>query len=392
MCYNKTMKRGFTLIELMVVILILGVLTGLAVPRYLQSQKELSNVFCTNIVTLTKVLEEYNAVHFKYPNNLNVLQNQLQYIPKNPFTGYPMLDSTFDSGIVYITNSDGYLIFVTQHDENEQIIDCNVSGVLSGMPFYRTYNLVLGDNMTATTNLQFPVYYNGMQYTYKVTNTEMLKNIGMELFVEDLTTNTSTEFTAVLSYNDTTTTASYSTFNTAIGQYTGFYFGQNTDPGYNIMQMSLYYNGQRLSNSEVFYSNIPVELTVEPIALTLTSTGQQLQIRYRVNISDASFRSFLSTNINRVRLYYGNYANMGGFYEIKESSSIPITQNVLNGAWETTTVNIPYDVYMRGKQLGYSWGFKLGFVNNMPSNQIFVPYRDYTPIACYFVHVFQVVT
>ncbi len=375
----------------MVVILILGVLTGLAVPRYLQSQKELSNVFCTNIVTLTKVLEEYNAVHFKYPNNLNVLQNQLQYIPKNPFTGYPMLDSTFDSGIVYITNSDGYLIFVTQHDENEQIIDCNVSGVLSGMPFYRTYNLVLGDNMTATTNLQFPVYYNGMQYTYKVTNTEMLKNIGMELFVEDLTTNTSTEFTAVLSYNDTTTTASYSTFNTAIGQYTGFYFGQKTDPGYNIMQMSLYYNGQRLSNSEVFYSNIPVELTVEPIALTLTSTGQQLQIRYRVNIPDASFRSFLSTNINKVRLYYGNYTNMGGFYEIKESSSIPITQNVLNGAWETTTVNIPYDVYMRGKQLGYSWGFKLGFVNNVPSNQIFVPYRDYTPIASYFVHVFQVV-
>lgn len=385
------MKRGFTLIELMVVILILGVLTGIAVPRYLQSQKELSNVFCTNIVTLTKVLEEYNAVHFKYPNNLNVLQNQLQYIPKNPFTGYPMLDSTFDSGIVYITNSDGYLIFVTQHDENDQIIDCNVSGVLSGMPFYRTYNLILGDNMTATTNLQFPVYYNGMQYTYKVTNTEMFKNIGMELFVEDLTTNTSTEFTAVLSYNDTTTTASYSTFNTAIGQYTGFYFGQKTDPGYNIMQMSLYYNGQRLSNSEVFYSNIPVELTVEPIALTLTSTGQQLQIRYRVNIPDASFRSFLSTNINRVRLYYGNYANMGGFYEIKESSSIPITQNVLNGAWETTAVNIPYDVYMRGKQLGYSWGFKLGFVNNVPSNQIFVPYRDYTPIASYFVHVFQVV-
>lgn len=45
------MTREFTLIDLMVVILILGVLTGLAVPRYLQSQKGLSNVFCTNVVT-----------------------------------------------------------------------------------------------------------------------------------------------------------------------------------------------------------------------------------------------------------------------------------------------------------------------------------------------------
>jgi len=244
----------------MVVILILGVLTGLAVPRYLQSQKELSNVFCTNIVTLTKVLEEYNAVHFKYPNNLNVLQNQLQYIPKNPFTGYPMLDSTFDSGIVYITNSDGYLIFVTQHDENEQIIDCNVSGVLSGMPFYRTYNLVLGDNVTATPNLQFPVYYNDKQYTYKVTNTEMLRNIGMELFVEDLTTNTSTDFYTTLSYSNTATTIDYSSFNTAIGQYSGFYFGQFNQAGYGLMQMSLYHKNSLLSSSEVFYSNLVHQL------------------------------------------------------------------------------------------------------------------------------------
>lgn len=385
------MKRGFTLIELMVVILILGVLTGLALPRYLESQKEFENVFCSNVVTLTKMLEEYRSTHLEYPSDLKVLKDQVQYAPKNPFTGYPMLDSTLDSGIVYITNSDGFLIFVTQKNKDGDLIDCNITSVLSGMPFYRTYNLVLGDNVTATPNLQFPVYYNDKQYTYKVTNTEMLRNIGMELFVEDLTTNTSTDFYTTLSYSNTATTIDYSSFNTAIGQYSGFYFGQFNQTGYGLMQMSLYHKNSLLSSSEVFYSTVSVDLTVEPLALTLTSTSQQLQIRYRVNIPDANFRAFLSANINRIRLYYGNYKNMGGFYEIKEVSSTPITQSVLDGDWVNVTVHIPYDMYKEGKQLGYSWGFKLGFVNNVPSNQIFVPYRDYTPIASYFVHVFQVV-
>jgi len=54
------MKHGFTLVELLVVLLILGVLVGLAVPRYMQSTKTAKRTtFETNLKEITKALEDY---------------------------------------------------------------------------------------------------------------------------------------------------------------------------------------------------------------------------------------------------------------------------------------------------------------------------------------------
>jgi len=79
---KKARKRIFTLVELLVVLLILGVLVGLAVPRYMDAQKSARlHTFVSNIHEIESALETYRLSNStegnKYPDNLNVLQNFL---------------------------------------------------------------------------------------------------------------------------------------------------------------------------------------------------------------------------------------------------------------------------------------------------------------------------
>jgi len=57
---KKARKHIFTLVELLVVLLILGVLVGLAVPRYMDAQKSARlRSFAANTREIESVLETY---------------------------------------------------------------------------------------------------------------------------------------------------------------------------------------------------------------------------------------------------------------------------------------------------------------------------------------------
>lgn len=81
--------RGFTLIELMIVVSIIGILATFAVPSYQSSLiKARETVLRQDLFTMRETLDHHRADRGKYPPNLEglVAAGYLRAIPKDPFT------------------------------------------------------------------------------------------------------------------------------------------------------------------------------------------------------------------------------------------------------------------------------------------------------------------
>src|SRR5437016_11328661 len=84
-----TGERGFTFLELMVVIALVGILATMAVPSYQTSVvKAREAVLVRDLFTVRDLLDQYRADKGKYPDSLNdlVKVGYLRAMPMDPIT------------------------------------------------------------------------------------------------------------------------------------------------------------------------------------------------------------------------------------------------------------------------------------------------------------------
>jgi len=82
-------KKGYTLLELMIVVAIVSILVTLAIPTFQQSaMKAKEAALKQNLFTMRAVLDQYYADRGDYPASLETLveEKYLRAIPVDPFT------------------------------------------------------------------------------------------------------------------------------------------------------------------------------------------------------------------------------------------------------------------------------------------------------------------
>ena len=85
-------QAGFTLLELIIVVAVIGILATIAIPRLLHTpERAREAVLETNLRTLRDVLDQYYADKGHYPSSLEVLveEGYLRNMPVDPITRSP---------------------------------------------------------------------------------------------------------------------------------------------------------------------------------------------------------------------------------------------------------------------------------------------------------------
>lgn len=104
---HRSTQSGFTLIELIIVVTIIGILAGLAIVNVRFAQRKAREAaLMDNLATMRKAIDNFYADKQRYPSDLNELvPNYIRSIPKDPITKQADWETIMDDPLA--STSDG---------------------------------------------------------------------------------------------------------------------------------------------------------------------------------------------------------------------------------------------------------------------------------------------
>ncbi len=97
-------KRGFTLVEILIVVVILGILAAIVVPQFTQASTEAKmNSVCSNLQSLRSQIELYKVQHNDTPPTQATFENQMIYCTNisGATAGTPSKQRDAANGFIY---------------------------------------------------------------------------------------------------------------------------------------------------------------------------------------------------------------------------------------------------------------------------------------------------
>lgn len=127
---KKIVKKGFTILEILVVVSVIAILIGIAIPRFKGMQDEANIIKAkAELKTIQAAMESYRNQHAAYPvtaADLTVLEGASPQI-----ISAGMLDPLSGSEYGIVTNEPYYVVYAKGVDNTAQTTAISTAGVVT---------------------------------------------------------------------------------------------------------------------------------------------------------------------------------------------------------------------------------------------------------------------